>query len=284
MIGFAKRNLKVYFRDRTSVFFSLLAVFIIIGLYVLFLGDTWASNIEGVKDGRQLMDAWIMAGLLSVVSLTTTMGAFGTMVDDKAKGIVKDLYATPVRRSALVGGYVIGAAVVGTVMSMLAFVCAETYIVARGGELLAPLAAAQVAGLIVLSTAVNTSMLFLVVSFVESQNAFGTISTVVGTLIGFLTGIYMPIGMMPDAVQTIIKAFPPSHSAVLLRRIMVEGPLAEAFAGAPAEYADGFKQMMGIEFMVGGDPLPAVASLAYLAVAGVVFFALTLMRMSRKKR
>jgi len=37
MITFALRNLKLFFRDRASVFFSLLAVFIIIGLYVLSL-------------------------------------------------------------------------------------------------------------------------------------------------------------------------------------------------------------------------------------------------------
>lgn len=284
MIGFAQRNLKVYFRDRLSVFFSLLAVFIIIGLYVLFLGDIWASNIEGVKDGRQLMDAWIMAGLLSIVSLTTTMGAFGTMVDDRAKGVIKDLYATPVKRSALVGGYILSAMIIGVVMSVLAFVLAEGYIIWRGGALLGVGGVAQVLALITLSTLVNTAMVFLVVSFVSTQNAFGTISTVVGTLVGFLTGIYMPIGMMPDSVQVVIKLFPPSHAAVLLRQVMVAGPMKEAFAGAPVAYLDGFKEAMGVVFSVGGRTLSPLSSVIYLAVAAVVFFGLTLMRISRKQR
>ncbi len=284
MIGFARRNLKVYFRDRLSVFFSLLAVFIIIGLYVLFLGDVWASNIEGVKDGRQLMDAWIMAGLLSIVSLTTTMGAFGTMVDDRAKGVIKDLYATPVKRSALVGGYILSAMIIGVVMSVLAFVLAEVYIVWRGGALLGVVGIAQVLALIALSTLVNTAMVFLVVSFVSTQNAFGTISTVVGTLVGFLTGIYMPIGMMPDSVQVVIKLFPPSHAAVLLRQVMVAAPMKEAFAGAPVAYLDGFKEAMGVVFSIGGRTLTPVSSIAYLSVAAVVFFGLTLMRISRKQR
>jgi|GEM_PF-1324775 len=33
------RNLKLYFRDRLTVFYSLLAVLIVIVLYVLFLAD-----------------------------------------------------------------------------------------------------------------------------------------------------------------------------------------------------------------------------------------------------
>ncbi|MFR1983726.1 MAG: hypothetical protein ACLS4Z_08430 [Christensenellaceae bacterium] len=43
MITFAKRNLLVFFKDKSSVFFSLFAVFIIIGLYALFLGDMMAG-------------------------------------------------------------------------------------------------------------------------------------------------------------------------------------------------------------------------------------------------
>ena len=34
MISFVSRNLKVFFRDKTAVFFSLLAVLIILGLYI----------------------------------------------------------------------------------------------------------------------------------------------------------------------------------------------------------------------------------------------------------
>jgi multidrug/hemolysin transport system permease protein len=77
MIAITSRNLKVFFRDKSAVFFSLLAVFIIIGLYALFLGDVWVNSLTEVHDARFLMDSWIMAGLLAVTSVTTTMGAFG---------------------------------------------------------------------------------------------------------------------------------------------------------------------------------------------------------------
>ena len=40
MIRFAKRNLMVFFRDKSAVFFSLLSALIIVALYALFLGDT----------------------------------------------------------------------------------------------------------------------------------------------------------------------------------------------------------------------------------------------------
>ena len=46
MIAFAKRNLKLYFRDKGSVFFSLLGVFVILALYIFFLGDEFTKDID----------------------------------------------------------------------------------------------------------------------------------------------------------------------------------------------------------------------------------------------
>lgn len=284
MIQFALRNLKLYFRDRTSVFFSLLAVFIIIGLYVLFLGDAWTSSLEGVKDGRLMMDSWMMAGLLAVVSLTTTMGAFGTMVDDRSSGIVKDFYSAPVPRTSLAGGYLISAFVVGSAMSLVALALVEAYILSNGGRLLEPEALLKVLGILSLSNLTNTALVFVIVSFVSSQSAFGTLSTIVGTLIGFLTGIYMPIGMMPSAVQTVIKLFPPSHAAVLMRQTMMESSMSTAFAGAPAGVLRDFKESMGVVFYIDGEPLAAVWSLAYLAIAAAVFSAATAIIISRRRK
>ena len=59
MLNMAKRNIKVFFRDRSSVFFSLLAVFIIIALYAVFLGDTITSGNENVPGIDNLVNSWV---------------------------------------------------------------------------------------------------------------------------------------------------------------------------------------------------------------------------------
>ena len=68
MIGMAKRNLKLFFRDKSAVFFSLLAVFIIIGLYALFLGDVWTGSMEGMPEVRVLEDGTLVQRVPSVSS------------------------------------------------------------------------------------------------------------------------------------------------------------------------------------------------------------------------
>lgn len=285
MIKIAQRNLKIFFRDKSAVFFSLLASFIIIGLYVLFLGDVWASNFKqaGVNV-REVMNNWIMAGLLAVTTVTTTMGAFDVMVSDKTKKINKDFLSSPVSRRSLAGGYVLSAFLIGLIMSMVTLVLAEAYIVMDGGALMDLKTLAKVIGVILIADLANTSMVFFLTSFFTSAAAFGTASTIIGTLIGFLTGIYLPIGTLPEAVQWAIKLFPPSHAAALLRQIMMEKPIATAFANAPAEYVEETKEMMGVTFKFGGTELGAYVHIAVLLGAGALFFVLAVVSMSRKRR
>jgi multidrug/hemolysin transport system permease protein len=45
-----------------------------------------------------------MAGILSVTSITTTMGALGIMVDDRSKKILNDFYSAPIKRSYIACG------------------------------------------------------------------------------------------------------------------------------------------------------------------------------------
>ncbi len=278
------RNLKVFFRDRASVFFSLLSVFIIFVLYVLFLGDIWTSELPKVPGARALTDSWIMAGILAVTSMTTVMGAFGTMVDDRVHKIIKDFGASPISKGKIAGGYVLSSFIVGVLMSLIAFALSEGYVAARGGALLSPAAAFQVLGLILLSTICNTAMVSFLVSFFKSVNAFATASSILGTMIGFLTGIYLPIGMLPAPVQFFVKIFPVSHAALLIRRVMTEAPMQAVFTGAPDLIVQTFEDQMGIAFRFGFQTVPVYVSVIILAGTALLFYALAIVRFSRKSR
>lgn len=284
MIGFAKRNLLVFFKDKTSVFFSLLAVFIIIGLYALFLGDVWASGFGDLSGVRYLMDSWITAGLLAIVSVTTTMGAFGIMVNDKVKKITKDINSSPLKRSAIAGGYILSAYIIGVIMSLVALVLCEVYVVLNGGQLVSALTLVKIIALILLSTFTNTSIVLFLVSFFKSANAFATASTIIGTLIGFLTGIYLPIGQLPDTMQWVVKVFPVSHAAALFRQVMMADPISKTFAGVPEEALETFRQTMGVTFKFGDTVVTPLTSILILVITAAVFYGLSILRLSKKTR
>jgi multidrug/hemolysin transport system permease protein len=281
---FLIRNLKVFFRDRANVFFSLLAVFIVIGLYALFLGDMWNDEGEGIKDMNLLVDAWMLAGMMAVSSLSTTLGAFSTMVYDRDRKIYKDFYASPLSRGRITAGYILSAFAVGIIMSAIAYGLVELYIGLSGGAVLGPSDCLETFGVILLGALNGTAMMGLIVSFVKSQNAYAVVSTIVGTLAGFMTGVYIPIGSLPTAVQFAVKIFPCTHAGLLFRQIFTEKQLALSFESLPASAAEEFSETMGITARFGDFEITPTVSVVYLAATAVVFFFLAVLNLSRKNR
>lgn len=283
MSAFAKRNLKLYLRDKSSVIFSLLAVFIVIALYVLFLGDVYTNDLKEFEGAAEMMDNWVMAGVLAITSMTTAFGMLGTMVQDKSSGIEKDFYVSPVKRWRMGAGYMLSAYVVAVVMSLIALCVAEIYIVVNGGQLMEPGAMIQTVLVILLASFMNTSIALFLTTLFRSINAYTTANIVLGTLIGFLTGIYLPIGSYPEGVQWIVKLFPVSHGALIFRNIMMEPVMDKAFEGVPVSVVKEIKESLGIVYMFGDKEITVAFSLGIMAAVAIIFFAAACMNLSRKK-
>ena len=282
MLNLMQRNPKMFFRQKSAVFFSLLGVIIIIALYLLFLGDVWRSNFGDIPGAGFLMDSWIMAGTLAVTAITTTMGAFGSMVNDIETGVIRDFKSAPLKRYQIAGGYLASAYVIGLIMSLATLILAEAYILIGGGELLPFDAMIKVLGVLLISVMASSSMTFFLVSFFTNNNAFGTACTVIGTMIGFLTGVYLPIGTLPSAMQWVIKLFPVSHSAALLRQVFLEAPIQQSFPGAPAAAVSEFNELMGVTLSYGDYTMTPAVHLIILVAVSALFFALTVLNLSRK--
>jgi multidrug/hemolysin transport system permease protein len=279
------RNLKIYFRDRSTVLFSLLAVFIIIALYAVFLGNVWLSgSMKSLKNAGSLMNLWLVAGLLAVASVTTTMGAFGVMIDDKVNKIDKDFNSSPLKSYSLTGGYIGSAFLIGVIMTLITVFVSEIYIVLNGGQWFSALTLFKIFLLVLFTSMTNTSIVCFIVSFLGSQSAFSTASTIIGTLIGFLTGIYLPIGALPESVQTVIKLFPVSYSASLFRQVLMDNAIQCSFEGIPANYISEFKAYMGVTYSFASTEVSVWVSLIILVITAAIFYSLSLLNMSIKRK
>ena len=229
MIDFAFRNLTLFFKDRTAVLLSFLAEFIVVGLYILFIRKNMIESFSQVENIEILMDVWMSAGILGITSVTTTMGAYGIMVDDKTKRINKDFATSPIRRFSLLGGYMSGAVVIGLFMSVFLFLVSAVYILHKYQVQLGDGQGVKIFMLLGLVTISNSSMVLFIVSFLKSSNALASCCTILGALIGFLTGIYLPMGNLPDGVQWLVKCFPVSQGVVLLLQILMEPLIKDVF-------------------------------------------------------
>lgn len=256
---------------------------IVIALYVLFLGDVWTDSLN-MEGSRYLMDSWIMSGVLAITSITATMGAFGTFVDDRARGTIRDFNSSPVKKYEIAGGYILSTFIIGIIMSLVALIFAEAYIVANGGEFLSAVNLLKVLGIMLLSVISSSALVFFIVSFFYTTQSFATASTVLGTLIGFITGVFIPIGTLPSVVQWVVMIFPVSHSAVLFRQVFMEAPMNASFAGAPPDVIAGFNHEMGVTFTYGDFTPGFEFSILVLVITAILFYGLAILNLSRKNK
>jgi multidrug/hemolysin transport system permease protein len=292
VLALVRRNMRLFFRDRASVFFSLLSVLIIILLYALFLakmqvnGITEAITNAGLvpdKDAiRYFVDSWIMGGILATGTVTTSLGAIGILVDDRHRGASRDFQVSPVKRSQLVAGYLLSTFLVSLVMSTIAFVIAEGYIVLSGGELLDAAGMFGTLGVLSLCILAFSALMCFLATFMKTPGAFGSFSTVVGTLLGFFMGIYVPIGVLPESIQVFMKVLPFNSAAVLMRQQFMTKPLARVFAGVPESLSTWYEDFYGISMTLFDHKVPPWAMLAFIGAFGAVFFLLAVLRLNRK--
>ena len=284
-----KRHLMLFFRDKANVFFSLLVVLIIIGLYIMFLGDIMEAALSATlgfySEGTGIaISSLMLSGMIAVTSVTSCMGAIAISIADKELAL-KDFLTSPIPRAKITFSYIIGSSGVGLVMTFAAISTCLLYIVARGGSLPSAGDFVLLAITSLLSVACANAMVYFLASFAESRNAFSAISSVIATLIGFLMGVYIPMGQLPESVQWIIRIFPMSHAASMYRKILADGELYYLFteAGAPPEVLQGFREFFGVSFNYGNFENSFWLSALWLATSTLIFFGLSMISSARQK-
>lgn len=279
-LSLARRNVLCYFRDRGSVVFSFMAVIIVVLLYLLFLRNMLIESYPDMNGMSQLIDAWVLAGILGIVPVTTSAGSLQTMVEDRANGRMRDVLVTPMRPWDIAAGYIISTFLVGLIMSAVTLAVCVAYLASTG----CPLSAGGVAISVILlipSSLSGSIIIYAITSFLRSTGAFSGFFVVISVLIGFLAGIYMPMGTMPTGMQVAGTLVPASHMAALFRDSLAGDALDNVFAGAPSGTLDQFRTDMGFDLSLGGFGFDPSTSLLYVAAVTVVFFVVAVVGIRR---
>ncbi|KPN95253.1 ABC transporter permease [Lysinibacillus sp. ZYM-1] len=283
LMSLVQRNSKVFRRDKTQVFFSLLSVIIVIVLYAVFLQKMQVDAIERITVATPelitMVNEWLVAGLLSMIAVTTTLGAYGIAIKDQETKAQADFLTAPLSRATIQMSYVLNALIIGSVFSFIALIGCEIFIVATGGKLLSLEHFVQVLGILFLSVLLASVFNLFLSLFVSTQNAFSTLGTIVGTVLGFLCGVYVPLGALPGFAQNLIMYFPISHTTVLLRNTFMESSIANVFKDVPASYVEDYKINFGIVYELQGNILSTstsiiviVGTILVLAIVSILLF------------
>ncbi len=242
MLALLKRNFILYFRNRSGVFFSLLGALISFLLYIIFLQKNLTDAWPQLPDNTKLLNNWLMGGTLAVTGITTSFTALTQMVQDRENQVDQDLFLTDLGSWGLQVSYLISSIIISFVMQVFMFAVMSLYF--KESPVISHLP--EITLIMLLSSLLSSVVNILLIYRFQSVDSLGKLATIVGTASGFLVGTYIPIGVLPEFAQIIMKCTPATYIASLYRQILMKEPLETAFTGNSRLLKE-FQEKMGIQ-------------------------------------
>ena len=242
MLALLKRNFILYFRNRSGVFFSLLGALISFLLYIIFLQKNLTDAWPQLPDNTKLLNNWLMGGTLAVTGITTSFTALTQMVQDRENQVDQDLFLTDLGSWGLQVSYLISSIIISFVMQVFMFAVMSLYF--KESPVISHLP--EITLIMLLSSLLSSVVNILLIYRFQSVDSLGKLATIVGTASGFLVGTYIPIGVLPEFAQIIMKCTPATYIASLYRQILMKERLETAFTGNSRLLKE-FQEKMGIQ-------------------------------------
>ena len=242
MLALLKRNFTLYFRNRSGVFFSLLGALISFLLYIIFLQKNLTDAWSQLPDNTSLLNNWLMGGTLAVTGITTSFTALTQMVQDREHQVDQDLVLTDLGSWSLQASYLISSTVISFVMQLFMFVVMSLYF--QEPPVMSHLLETSL--IMLLSSLLSTLVDALLIYHFQSVDSLGKLATIVGTTSGFLVGTYVPMGILPNFAQLLMKCTPATYIASLYRQVLIREQLDATFKGN-SSLLEEFQEKLGIQ-------------------------------------
>ncbi|MDR1906183.1 MAG: ABC transporter permease [Clostridiales bacterium] len=288
-----ERNIRLFLKDKMTVFFALLAPLIALLLYFAFLRNIQLSGIknlfsQGVDADEALIsgfiDMWLVSSVLAVSCMTVALNSMLVMVADKRDGKFKDFLVSPIKPYIITLSYFFAFFIVTVVIVLIIFALSCIYLAATGSFHLSFNDFIEFLGIIILSCFSSVLILTVIMGLFRSSSASGGFSGIFSSMIGFFTGAYIPINQFDTSLQYIANVLPGSHSAALLRNVLMRGVLDKLTKDMP----DIVRETMAGEYSFSlnffGKNIGTDAMYIYLAASVVVFFVVNLLVERYKKK
>jgi len=218
LMSLTKRNIKLYFASKSNIFFSLLALLVLICLHFIVFrkmnADIAADTFEqmGLQiDGKWSLwwsDTLMLSAMIPIGSVTIAIAALGQIVIDKEKNVINDFYVTPLNRNTMLLSYLLSSLAIGGIICTGFVLFSEFYFLAMYGVTFTFVQLLAILGSVLLSLILGNLFVLIIASFIEREQALGAVGTILGTLLGFLCGAYVPIGILGDTTASIFAALP----------------------------------------------------------------------------
>lgn len=272
MFALVQRNIKIYFSNIPGVIMSCFGALISFFIYVGFLQKNLESSWPQIANVKQMLDLWMMAGIVAIAGITTSFQALGQLVKDRETRTADDMCLTDLSLSEQNLAYVLSSSIISFLMQIITFVVMDVYFTAVD-KINISLENSLLALIFMALGAVGATLLNeIIVLFIHSSTTFSRLSAVIGAIAGFAVATYLPYGTLSSTAQTLVKLVPSSYEASALRSLFLnkinEGQM-------PANVRSTMVNYLGIHFKINSYQLTR-ADTGYVMIGMILILSLVI--------
>lgn len=288
-----KRNIRLFCLDKGQFFGAMIAPLILLLLYGTFLASVYYDSFDSAVPPEISVDAgiidafvlgWLSSCLMAVCSVTIACNANAIMVQDRTKGVWKDLKTAPVPGWVISCSYFLGSFLVALLICTVIWLASLFFLANKGllmnqGEILASYLDTIV--LCLFGTAFSSVLL----SFCKTDGQRSAVLTVVSTVYGFLCGAYMPISQFGEGLQKVLSWLPGTYGTSLLHAHYMEGAYRKLNELFPAEVLEQMRTSFDADLLFNNQLVTQSNKYAVVLISCLVLillFVLIRNRLSKK--
>ena len=214
LVSLTKRNIKIFFSNKANIFFSSIALIILV---VLHFSVFRSQNADALLEvGMNIDEKWaywfsdslMLSSLIPIAGITIAITTLSQIVSDKEKNIINDLYISPISKNTLLFSYLLSSIIISLFLISLYIIFLLGYYYFIYGLFFSAVQILAIIGVMVLSILLGNFFVLIIVSFIKREQAMGAVGTILGTLMGFLCGAYVPVGVLGESISKVFTFLP----------------------------------------------------------------------------
>lgn len=297
IMSLTKRNMKVFLRDKTGVFFSLLSPLLVLLLFILFLGDLQIDSVRTTLENYGVIDLfskkfpeavaynWLVAGVLGVSCITVSFSCLAVIITDRERGIENDFKASPISNIKVYISYILGVFLSTLLIMIIVSIFGILFLAGTNSLNMNFSHVLVLYGSIILGSFNASLFAYALTSFIKTTGAHGAFTGLICAVSGFLIGAYMPLSSFPKPIQYVCSIIPGSHSAGLARYSLLDNYVVDAKSKS-VEVAESLNEYFSMKINLFGNNIDKTGMFTYLLISTIVFLVINIIiiKLHNKKR
>jgi len=212
--------------------------------------------------------SFIFPGIIAMTVFSTSIFSALSVVTDKEEGYMKEILVSPVSRTNVAIGKILGSTTVAVIQGLLMLV----FVPIIGVEVTLKSILLLIPAMVMVAFTLS-SIGLLVASTLKTSTGFQAVIQVIIFPMLFLSGAFFPLNGMPGWMNALVKINPMTYAVDMFKHIMLDvGSMNEIL-----------RQAMGLNLSLMGHTVSTIEEVVFIILLGSVFVLLATISFNRSE-